>query len=86
MRRTSFCNSTFRRYYPLTLGVEVKDHAWIRNSIIGWRGSVGRWARVQGVTVTGDDVHLGDEIYVNGAKIMPHKSVSASVPNPKIIL
>lgn len=65
---------------------EVKDHAWIHNSIIGWRSTVGRWSRIEGVTVTGDDVHISDEIYLNGAKVMPHKSVSANVPEPKIIL
>ncbi|KAI8928528.1 nucleotide-diphospho-sugar transferase [Entophlyctis helioformis] len=66
--------------------VQVRDHAWIHSSIIGWRSSVGRWARVEGVSVTGEDVHISDEIYLNGACILPHKSVSANVPQPKIIM
>ena len=67
-------------------GSEVKDHAWLHNTIIGWRSTVGKWARCENVTVTGDDVQIGDEIYLNGAKVLPHKSVSANVPDPKIIL
>lgn len=38
-------------------------------AIIGWRSSVGAWARVEGVTVLGEDVAVGDELYLNGAKV-----------------
>lgn len=67
-------------------GTHIRDHAWIINSIIGWRSTIGRWTRVEGVTVTGEDVHVSDEIYLNGARILPHKSVAMNVPEPKIIL
>ena len=66
--------------------VEIKDHSWVINSIIGWRSTLGRWSRVEGVTVLGEDVSVSDEIYLNGATVLPHKSVSASVPEPKIIM
>ena len=65
---------------------EIKAHALVKSSIIGWRSTVGRWARMEGTCVTGDDVHIADEIYLNGAKVLPHKSVSANVPEPRIIL
>jgi mannose-1-phosphate guanylyltransferase len=29
---------------------------------------------------------VSDEIYMNGATVLPHKSVSTSVPEPKIIM
>lgn len=45
----------------------------------GWRSSVGRWARLENVTVLGDDVSIGDEIYVNGGSVLPHKSIKANV-------
>ncbi len=45
----------------------VKDHAWIRSSIIGWNSTVGRWSRLDNVTVLGDDVAIRDELYINGA-------------------
>ena len=54
----------------------VRDHAWIMSSIIGWNSTVGRWTRVENITVLGDDVSIKDELYVNGASVLPHKSVS----------
>lgn len=47
--------------------------------ILGWRSTVGRWARLENVTVLGDDVSIGDEIYVNGGSVLPHKSIKANV-------
>ena len=66
--------------------VEIKDHSWILSSIIGWRSTIGKWARVEGVSVLGEDVTVSDEIYLNGATVLPHKSLSASVPEPRIIM
>jgi mannose-1-phosphate guanylyltransferase len=31
---------------------------------------------VENITVLGDDVTIKDELYVNGASVLPHKSVS----------
>ena len=43
-------------------------------------------ARVEGVTVLGEDVKVADELYLNGARVLPHKSIKASVPEPTIIM
>ncbi|KAI8326053.1 mannose-1-phosphate guanyltransferase [Martensiomyces pterosporus] len=67
-------------------GTHVKDYAWVKNSIVGWHSSVGRWSRLDGVTVLGDDVHVADEIYVNGASVLPHKSISSNVCEPGIVM
>ncbi|KAJ3302786.1 mannose-1-phosphate guanyltransferase [Blyttiomyces sp. JEL0837] len=67
-------------------GAAVKDHAWVQSAIIGWHSTVGRWARLENVTVLGDDVHVADEIYINGGSVLPHKSVSANVAEPSIIM
>lgn len=64
----------------------IKDYAWIERTIVGWRSTVGRWTRVENVTVTGDDVQIADELFINGASILPHKSVSNSIPTPSIIM
>jgi mannose-1-phosphate guanylyltransferase len=32
---------------------------------------------VENITVLGDDVAIKDEVYVCGASVLPHKSVSA---------
>ncbi|CAD5124938.1 DgyrCDS13182 [Dimorphilus gyrociliatus] len=70
----------------LMKGSRVRSHAWLDNCIIGWKCSVGRWVRMEGVSVLGEDVVVADELYINGGRILPHKSISASVPEPQIIM
>lgn len=36
--------------------------------------------------VLGDDIVVNDELYLNGASVLPHKSISANVPEPNIIM
>jgi mannose-1-phosphate guanylyltransferase len=67
-------------------GAVVKDFAWVHSSIIGWHSSIGRWSRVEGNSVLGDDVTIKDEIYVNGGSILPHKSIAANITEPQIIM
>jgi len=64
----------------------VKANSWIGNSIIGWSCTIGRWTRLEGVTVLGEDVQIKDEIYINGAKVLPHKEISASIAEPDFVL
>lgn len=64
----------------------IKDHALVKSTIVGWNSTVGKWARLEGVTVLGDDVEVKDEVYVNGGKVLPHKSISANVPKEAIIM
>jgi mannose-1-phosphate guanylyltransferase len=70
----------------LLAGSKVKDHAWVKSTIVGWNSIVGKWARLENVTVLGDDVTIGDEIYVNGGSILPHKTIKANVDVPAIIM
>ncbi|CAG8837897.1 20045_t:CDS:2, partial [Racocetra persica] len=63
----------------------IRDFAWVMNSIIGWHSNIGRWARLEGVSVLGDDVSINDEIYVNGGRILPHKCITSNVTEPQII-
>jgi mannose-1-phosphate guanylyltransferase len=67
-------------------GSKIKDHAWIKSTIVGWNSSVGKWARLENVSVLGDDVTIADEIYVNGGSILPHKTIKANVDSPSIIM
>lgn len=70
----------------LLAGSHIRSHAWISHSIIGWRSTVGRWARLQNVTVLGEDVQIADEIFINGGKILPHKGISESIMEPAVIM
>ncbi|XP_021289383.1 mannose-1-phosphate guanylyltransferase 1-like [Herrania umbratica] len=67
-------------------GVRIKKHACISGSIIGWHSTVGRWARVENMTILGEDVHLGDEVYSNGGVVLPHKEIKSSILKPEIVM
>ena len=41
---------------------------------------------MENVSVLGEDVIVQDEIYINGGKVLPHKSIGTSVPEPQIIM
>uniref|UniRef100_A0AAF5D611 mannose-1-phosphate guanylyltransferase n=1 Tax=Strongyloides stercoralis TaxID=6248 RepID=A0AAF5D611_STRER len=64
----------------------IKSHSWINQSIIGRDCSVGSWVRIENNCVIGDDVVIKDEIYLNGACVLPHKSISSNVETPNIIM
>ncbi len=70
----------------LLSGAVIRSHAWLDSCIVGWRSRVGQWTRMENVTVLGEDVEVKDEIYINGGRILPHKSISESVLEPQIIM
>ncbi|KAF6161159.1 hypothetical protein GIB67_007800 [Kingdonia uniflora] len=67
-------------------GVRIKKHACISGSIIGWHSTVGQWARVENMTILGEDVHVYDEIYSNGGVVLPHKEIKSSILKPEIVM
>jgi mannose-1-phosphate guanylyltransferase len=70
----------------LLSGCTVRKHSWIDSSIIGWDSIIGRWCRVEGVSVLGRSVKIADELYVNGGVILDHKEVKESIPEPRVEL
>uniref|UniRef100_A0A0M3HSE2 mannose-1-phosphate guanylyltransferase n=1 Tax=Ascaris lumbricoides TaxID=6252 RepID=A0A0M3HSE2_ASCLU len=66
----------------------VRTHSWINSSIVGRKAScsIGRWVRIENTCVIGDDVVVHDELYLNGARVLPHKAISTNVPEPDIIM
>lgn len=67
-------------------GARVKNHACVSSSIVGWHSTVGQWARVENITILGEDVHVRDEIYSNGGVVLPHKEVKSSILKPEIVM
>lgn len=67
-------------------GAQIKSHSWLESCIIGWQCVVGNWVRMENVSVLGEDVIVKDELYINGGRILPHKSIAESVPDPQIIM
>lgn len=74
------------RRCTILAGATVKSHTWLDSCIIGWRSVVGCWVRMENTTVLGEDVIVKDELYINGGQVLPHKSISTSVPDPQIIM
>ena len=65
----------------------VKEHAWISGSFLGWHSTIGKWARVEPLTIISEDVQIGDEILLNGVSILPHKAIKESITEKgKIIM
>ena len=42
--------------------------------------------RMENVAVLGEDVLIQDELYINGARILPNKVIGGSIPEPQIIM
>lgn len=56
----------------------VKGHAYISGSIVGRNCVVGQWTRVEQLAVIAENVNIKDELFINGSKILPHKSIDKS--------
>jgi len=61
-------------------GVRIGANSWVQQSIVGWKSVVGKWVRMQNVTVLGQDVSVADELFINGARVLPHKGLTESLP------
>merc|ERR1712137_456507 len=70
-------------------GVEVRDHSYIVNSIIGWNSVIGQWCRIEGtdgkITIFGDGVKTKPETIVRNSIVLPHKELSRN-HNEEILL
>nr|CAI5846880.1 unnamed protein product [Callosobruchus analis] len=64
----------------------IKSNSWMESCIVGWKCCVGRWVRMEGTTILGEDVIVNDELYINGGQVLPHKNIATSVPEPQIIM
>ncbi|KAI9086493.1 hypothetical protein K1719_031577 [Acacia pycnantha] len=69
-------------------GVEIKENAVVIHAIVGWKSSIGKWARVQasgdynaklGVTILGESVTVEDEVVVVNSIVLPHKTLNVNV-------
>eukprot|EP01071_Lankesteria_metandrocarpae_P001438 Lankesteria_metandrocarpae@DN1548_c0_g1_i1.p2 len=60
-------------------GVVVGDNSCLLDSIIGWKCKIGKWVRMENLTVLGEDVDVAQECFVNGALVLPHKHIKTSV-------
>ena len=62
----------------LLKGARVRSHAIVKDSLIGWASTIGRWSYVQGC-VFGEDVAVKDGLLVHGATVLPHNKLRDSI-------
>lgn len=67
-------------------GSHLQSHSRLDNCIIGWNCNIGKWVQMENTCVLGEGVQINDELYMNGARILPYKTISASVHEPKVIM
>ena len=57
----------------------IRESSFIDGSILGWRSKVGRWVRIEGLSILGEEVVLSDEIYLNATYVLPNVVLKTSV-------
>jgi len=76
-------------------GSEVKERACILYSVVGWKCTIGKWARLEGVpdfssageersngiTILGNGVSAANETVLRSSIVLPHKELSGSYAN-----
>jgi mannose-1-phosphate guanylyltransferase len=67
-------------------GTKIGNFSHINESIIGWRNRVGKWVKMDNNSVTGENVTISDELFINGAIVLPHKSIKDKILQEGTIL
>ena len=66
-------------------GTKVDSHSLVKDSLIGWRCSIGGWSHVVS-SVFGEDVHVDEGLLVRGATVLPHKELRECIRAPQIVI
>ncbi len=68
--------------------ITVEGYSYIEGSILGDRCYVGRWVRIDSGSVIGDEVVIGDGVYLaRKTVILPFKEITSSIAEPeKVVL
>jgi len=64
----------------------VNDHAYVDGAILGWNSRIGKWSRIEGLTILGEEVVVSDEVFINASFILPNVTVKSSIINPGTVL
>jgi len=76
-------------------GSEIKERACILFSVVGWKCTIGKWARLEGVpdfssageersngiTILGNGVSAANETVLRSSIVLPHKELSGTYAN-----
>lgn len=64
----------------------IENHAYVDGSILGWKSKVGKWARLEGLCIIGEDAVISNEVYINSTIVLPNVPVKVNYPNPGSII
>lgn len=67
-------------------GSRLKSHSRIDGCIIGWDCVIGKWVQMEKTCVLGDKVEVVDEIYLNGVRVLPNKTILSSIYESSVIM
>lgn len=67
-------------------GTQLQSHSRLDGCIVGWDCVIGKWVQMENTCVLGEGVEIKDELYMNGARILPNKTISNSVHEPSVIM
>ena len=67
-------------------GSHLRSHSRLDGCIVGWDCTIGKWVQMENTCVLGEGVEVEDELYMNGARILPNKTISNSVHEPSVIM
>lgn len=74
------------RHCTILSGTKLKSYSRLDECIVGWNCVIGKWVRMENICVIGEGVEVRDEIYLNGARILPNKTIDSSVREPSVIM
>jgi mannose-1-phosphate guanylyltransferase len=64
----------------------ISEHSYLEGSIVGWKAKVGKWTRIEGLSILGEEVVVSDEIILNATIVLPHVGVKSSQTNQGTII
>ena len=64
----------------------VGENSYIEGSIIGWKSNIGKWCRIQELSVLGEDVTVKNEVFLNKNIIMPNVTIKSNPKEGEILL
>lgn len=70
----------YGQHYRLEMHLGKMGFALFISGIKGFK------LRVEGLTVLGEDVEIKNELFINGVIVMPHKTISGSIPEKNTII
>ena len=64
----------------------VGENSYIDGSIIGWKSNIGKWCRIQELSVLGEDVTVKDEMLLTKNIILPNVTIKNNPKEGEILL